>query len=310
MLRPFKHMLARCLTGVLLGLGLAGSLQAPVQAQDSKSDRLNTLIKRAVSDRIVIAGRQRMLAEGMAAKLCFKVSGIQDAAAQRDLYTMWNIFGWYHAGLRHGNPQLQLNAERNLIVLDAWRQMDQIWGGLNGVYEGVLSTGQADPETLAIAVDLTDIVTDGSTMIVAALRSAYADQLGPQGFGSALLIDLYERQRMLGQKIAKDICLLSRDQNARSVDDLNQTLKIFTVSMQAFQTGLADVGVPPPPTPEIAAKLAKASEDWQVAGTRALAAINGNPLTQEELAEFARSVDLFISDMTGIINALVEFQSG
>ncbi|MEM1297780.1 MAG: hypothetical protein AAGH68_00780, partial [Pseudomonadota bacterium] len=170
-------------------LALAGMAPVQAAAEDTKADRLASLVKRAVGDRIVIAGRQRMLAEGMAAKLCMKVSGVADEVTRRDLYTMWNIFGWYHAGLRNGNPQLDLNAERHPDVLNAWAQMDLIWGGLNGIYEGVIVTDQADPGTLDVAVDLTDTVTDGATQVVAALRGAYADQLGAQGFGSALLID-------------------------------------------------------------------------------------------------------------------------
>ncbi|MFK7944259.1 MAG: type IV pili methyl-accepting chemotaxis transducer N-terminal domain-containing protein [Paracoccaceae bacterium] len=285
----------------------------PARAEDqadNKGDRLAALMKRSVGERIVIAGRQRMLAEGMAAKLCYKVSGIQNASAGRDLYTMWNIFGWYHAGLRHGNTQLELSAESNLDVLNAWAQMDLIWGGLKGVYEGVIDSDTSDRGTLGVAVDLTEAVTDGASQLVATLRGAYSEQLGPQGFGSALLIDLYERQRMLGQKIAKDVCLVSlRDTPATRIAGLEKTLTLFNLSLDAFQNGLSDVGVPPPPTPEIAQLLKKARKDWQPAETWARAAAEGQALSQTELADFADAMDLFISDMTAAINALVAFKA-
>ena len=283
----------------------------PATAQDGKVERLAALVKRNVGDRIVIAGRQRMLAEGMAAKLCYKTAGVADSAAQRDLYTMWNIFGWYHAGLRNGNPQLGLSPERHPDVLNAWAQMDLIWGGLNGVYEGAIATGQSDPGTLAIAVDLTDTVTDGATQLVAALRAAYAEQLGPQGFGSALLIDLYERQRMLGQKIAKDVCMLHLEPGSPvRLENLNKVLAIFRLSLDAFQNGLADVGVPPPPSAEIAEQLGQAKASWSPAAALADASAKGRVLSLAELGTFSQAMDLFTSDMTAAINALIAATAG
>ena len=279
-------------------------------AQENDLDRLAALQRKSAGERIVIAGRQRMLAEGMAAKLCFKMSGVSDAAASRELYTMWNVFGWYHAGLRNGNPQLDLAAERNLDVLRSWSQMDMVWGGLRGLYEEVLDNGHTDPLTFLTAIDLTGTVTDAATDTVAALRSAYSDQLGPRGFGRALLIDLYERQRMLGQKIAKEVCLLSHGAAAAStVKDLSGTLEIFTLSMGAFETGMEDVGVPPPLSPRIAAGLAEARAEWTPVARFAKAAAAGQPPSKADLARFASAMDRYIAAMTGTINSLTALTS-
>lgn len=289
------------LMGALTGLSVPRAEAAGTSA----------LLRQAIGERIVIAGRQRMLAEGMAAKLCLSYSGVESEANSRELYMMWNIFRWYHASLRTGNIELGLSIEANPDVLRAWREIDQVWGGLSGFYEEALDNGGVDPLTFQLAMDLTGTVTDGASNLVATLRSAYAEELGPRGFGNALLIDLYERQRMLAQKIAKDVCLIAQgDRSEARRTNLMETAGIFAASLDAFQNGLADVGVPPPPSEEIAGDLAEARHHWQtIAGLVASASL-GNMPSAEETAAFAADMDLFIASMTGAINALTRLTTG
>lgn len=271
---------------------------------DEAEQKLTALKREAAGQRIMIAGRQRMLAEGMAAKLCLAESGLDPGPHRRELFVMWNIFDWYHSGLRKGNLNLRLSREFDSGVIGAWQDLDLIWGGLKATYDGYLTGQPASPGDVETVVLLTSAVTDGATKLVAALRSAYADQMGARGFGSALLIDLYERQRMLGNKIAKNVCLISKGgQHPELFEDLSGTLQLFGASLDAFQNGLPDVGVPKPPNAEIAAHLANARTHWQDAAPLAGAAAAGKPLSLEELAAFVSATDLFLSEMT---NAIVD----
>lgn len=264
---------------------------------------------REVASRIVIAGRQRMLAEGMAAKLCFIESGVAREESLNEFYVMWNIFSWYHRGISGGNPQLQLSTERSDKVLESWNRLDRTWQPLKAIYEPVLDGGRVSDQTFARTIGMTAEVTDGATDLVAALRSAYADQLGPQGFGAALLLDLYERQRMLAQKIAKDVCLLARGEGgAARREELSGTATIFALSLDAFLNGREDVSVPKPPTPEIASALDRAQRHWLAIEGTVRDASGGRAPDGAGLATLAETMDRFIAEMTVAINGLVSYQ--
>ena len=297
---------------VAVVLGLIAGLAVPVTpgAQETAEDPAPKRSREEVAELLVIAGRQRMLAEGMASKLCFAESGVVRRESQNELYVMWNIFDWYHAGLMFGNPQLDLAPEQSAEVIGAWRELDVDWAVLKAIYEPVLGGASVSAEDFSQAQTKTGEVTDGATDLVAALRANYSAELGPRGFGSALLIDLYERQRMLSQRLAKDVCLIARgDRAAARVDGLGEAVGIFSLSLDAFQNGLEEAGVPQPPTPEIAARLAEAKTYWDPVKPLADRAASGQALAPAELERFAVTMDRFLATMTAAINGLVAFNS-
>jgi hypothetical protein len=290
-----------------LFLQFSGPLAASAEEAEQK---LTALKREAAGQRIMIAGRQRMLAEGMAAKLCLAESGLNPEPHRRELFVMWNIFDWYHSGLRKGNLNLRLSREFDDGVIGAWRDLDLIWGGLKNTYDGYLSGQAAGPGDVETVVLLTGAVTDGATQLVSALRAAYADQMGARGFGNALLIDLYERQRMLGHRIEKNVCMIGRGAaSTERLQNLDATLQLFGASLDAFQNGLADVGVPKPPNAEIAEHLARARAHWEKASPLAASAATGQPLELGDLATFNEAMDLFLSEMTNAIVDLLAAKS-
>ncbi|MEM9736945.1 MAG: type IV pili methyl-accepting chemotaxis transducer N-terminal domain-containing protein [Pseudomonadota bacterium] len=284
-------------------------MSAPLSATAEEPAEVTPRSSEEIAERLVIAGRQRMLAEGMAAKLCLAESGIARENSQNELYLMWNIFDWYHVGLVFGNPQLGLAREESLRVVGAWRALDGDWAVLKSIYEPVLEGASVSAADFAQAQVSTGAVTQGATDLVAALRAAYSQELGPQGFGSALLIDLYERQRMLTQRMAKDVCLISRGETgADRQANLTQVIEIFDASLNAFQNGLPEAGVPQPPTQAIAARLSEAKSLWDPVKPVAFAAAGGRELNGAELTGFAVTMDRFLSVMTAAINELVATQ--
>lgn len=80
----------------------------------------------------------------------------------------------------------------------------------------------------------------------------------------ALVLNIAGRQRMFSQSMLKEMCLLTSgtepDQNR---ERYSETVRLFTASLKALQYGQADVGLPPPPSAEIEAKLLEIDEMWQ-----------------------------------------------
>lgn len=289
---------------------ISAVFQTDLQANAAQEEAPVADRDRQVRERLVIAGRQRMLAEALAAKLCFAEAGVMPVESRNELYVMWNIFGWYHQGFRKGNRELELGPELNRDVLLAWQMVDSDWRELREIYAPALSQNSVAPSEVERAVVLTGSITDATTNLVAKVRSAYADELGPRGFGSALLLDLYERQRMLGERIAKGVCLVSRgDASDEQLAELTRTIQIFSVSMEAFQNGREDAGVPTPPNAKIARSLADALSHWRPVAAFAYASAVGQQLGAPELTEFAGAMNLFIVSMTAAINDLASHQN-
>ena len=267
-------------------------------------------LRNQARERIVIAGRQRMLAETMAGKLCVAEFGIAPELNLNRVYVSWNIFSWYHLGIRTGNTQLELDAEQNRNVLAAWRKLDLEWQVLRELYRPALSGRRVIGSDFNTTMEKTQHVAEEASTLVAIIRSAYAKDLGAQGFGSALLIDLYERQRMLGARIAKDVCLISRgDSSTARLEGLTQTIEIFNLSLDAFQNGREDVGVPKPPNPQIAQSLLDAQTHWRPVSAFAYASAIGQKLGPVELGEFSDAMELFNVKMTEAINRLVSHKN-
>lgn len=72
----------------------------------------------------------------------------------------------------------------------------------------------------------------------------------------ALVIDICGRQRMLAQRMSKNVCLIAWDINAETaMSELAATSEIFDVSFRALRDGRPDAGIRLPPNAEIAAGI-------------------------------------------------------
>ena len=307
MFLPFRRLSVLCAT-LLAGLWFISMNPSEARAQSSAQTGADR--DREVRERLVIVGRQRMLAEALAEKLCYAEAGVAPEKNLGELYVLWNIFGWYHRGIRSGNRELELGPEPNRDVLLAWKGVDTHWQQLSRIYEPAIAGDTVTPTAFANVISKTDDVSQAAIDLMSRLRAAYADELGPRGFGSALLIDLYERQRMLGEQISKDVCLISQGDTATTrLESLTRTIEIFSASLAAFQNGRSDVGVPAPPTDGIARSLSDAQAHWQPVAAFAYASAIGQQLGPTELGEFSDAMNRFIVSMTAAINDLVLYQT-
>lgn len=296
----------KCLGAFALLLTVAAPQFAAADGDDQVAVSPETIGKR-----IAIAGRQRMLAESMAKSACYAQSGIDTEASLQNLYVTWNVYGWYHRGLHSGNPQLELFPETDKRVLRRWEEIDKTWAGVAAVgktaWQGqTLSAGQF--ETM---MDRTREMSEQNNLLVSELRASYGDKLAASGGQmSALLIDLYERQRMLGQKLSKEVCLIARDfQTDNMRGSLSTTISTFSNSLDAFLTGMPALNIPAAPTPGIKDSLVTAKSHWTAITDVAKAAEAGQNISQEDLVRFREEMDLFLSDMTMAINLLVAHEA-
>ncbi|MEL6218090.1 MAG: type IV pili methyl-accepting chemotaxis transducer N-terminal domain-containing protein, partial [Pseudomonadota bacterium] len=140
--------------------------------------------------------------------------------------------------------------------------------------------------------------------------ASYTSDLGAGGFGSTLLIDLYGRQRMLSQKLSKEVCLVARgfEPNATPAE-LAKTYELFETSLAAFIEGMPIAGVPKPPSTEIADQLTKANTEWQAVRPTAALVVSGGAASLSDLAVFAEGMDKFLVEMNKAVKLLAAHQA-
>lgn len=259
----------------------------------------------SVADRINLAGRQRMLAERMASQFCYARSQVDTFDSLDDLKTAAELFHSAHTGFKRGDNDANLFAEENPSLLKAWSQVNLLWVPLKGLYEQILEGEFVTEEDYSLAMGLTSEVRTRANDMVARERSVYAEELAGDGFGNALLIDLYGRQRMLSQKLSKEVCLAAGGfELDQTLPELAATLKLFERSLGAFLEGLPVAGVPKPPSEEIAAQLARANDEWSKISYVPQTIASGGSLGISDLSLFRNGASIFLIEMNKAVSML------
>lgn len=282
-------------------LAAVGLMPMQANAQDVE------VSSESVAIRINLAGRQRMLAERMASQFCYARSQVDTFDSLDDLKNASVLFHSTHVGLKSGDNDAMLFPEENPALLKAWSQVNLLWVPLKGLYEQILEGQFVTEEDYSLAMGLTSEVRTRANDMVARERSVYAEELAGDGFGNALLIDLYGRQRMLSQKLSKEVCLAAGGfELDQTLPELAATLKLFERSLGAFIEGLPVAGVPKPPTEEIAAQLARANDEWSKISYIPQTIASSGSLGINDLSVFRNGASVFLVEMNKAVAMLSE----
>ncbi|GAB3525390.1 methyl-accepting chemotaxis protein [Photobacterium alginatilyticum] len=106
----------------------------------------------------------------------------------------------------------------------------------------------------------------------------------------AATINVAGRQRMLSQRVAKEVLLVQSGMEQQ--EGVNKTIKLFESSMNVLRNGDKEQGISAPKTPEIEAQLSKVNELWLEyrAGIQKLLQIDESQLRSEENATLIREL--------------------
>ena len=289
---------------LVVAASLSTTAPLPVAAQQVD------MTAETVAVRIDVAGRQRMLLERMAKYFCFARSNVTPLESAAKLQKAMDLFAQTHRGFRDGDPSQNLFEEASESVARQWDQVDLLWGPLGATYETALAGHIVDEHSFERAMGLTLEVRKRANDLVAEMRGAYASHLGDSGVGDTILIDLYGRQRMLSQKLSKEVCLVARGTDlAENKAELAATLKLFETSLTAFIEGMPIAGIPTPPTAEIAGQLTKAQSVWQPIRYVAATIASGGAVSLTDLEAFAVGTDVFLVEINKAVKMLAAQQS-
>ncbi len=239
-----------CLALLLAGAWPSSAVSGAPDAAENAKNHIN------------LAARQRMLSQQMARDACFVMAGIDgDRFAGKAVATVQR-FGSTLAALRSGDENLRLLPETDPAVLDALTEVDALWATLG---PAVLQIAAHDlhsvPMRQLIELNMT-VLTRLEAMMVE-VRRVHSGS-GEDAADFAVTVSIAGRQRMLSQKMSKDLCLLMLDIDPVSTRAaLEESIALFETSMRDLMTGAPERGILPPPKAQVTRQLGKADKVWQ-----------------------------------------------
>lgn len=243
----------------------AGLPFAPVQAQISGQTEAAVTqadIGGSASERIALAGQLRMLNQRVVSAACYLHAGMEPDSSRATLVEAVDRFATIAAGLEFGDPALGIpGAEDRRITLAGLARLNAAWAPIAALATKI-ETGEGATEDIAAMVSHSGTLGDIADRLLVEITSQYASQTTVLQ-SDALRLEIAGRQQTLSQQIAKNGCLMSRGINPdASAAELSTAAAHFDTSMNALRLGLQDVGILPPPTPEIAQNLDEVARNW------------------------------------------------
>ena len=237
------------------------------------------------SERVNLSGQLGTLSERITAAACNLSAGIASTEAQAVVQISTHHFGRIHKALLEGNRGFGiLGEETRPRTLQAINDLNAKWEPLQ---EMANATQPASNNVTSVAnlAEQSDPLQKEAQILVSEITGQYADPVALL-HADALLLEIAGRQRMLANRLSKNVCLIASDvRDEEAIQELRQTITLFETSMNALQFGLESVGVRPPPNVAIEEGLAVVAKEWKAIRPVLDATLAGEELSDAERAE-------------------------
>lgn len=252
--------------------------------------------------RINLAGRQRMLTQRISRAVFFAALEADRAKHLDMLKKAHSLFDRTLKGLRSGDRDLELEAETQQETLTALSAVDAIWAAFDLTVQDILARGDVNQAEIESIAQLNPTLLDLSNKVVTALTLQKGQTAGD--LGKTVALNVAARQRMLTQKMAKEVALLVigfEPEGSRKA--LEGTRDIFDASHQALLHGLPSIQLPPP-SPAVRAKLAEADGMWDTYRATINRVIETGIASTYDLSSISVQADVLLAKMN---EAVLEF---
>lgn len=288
-----KSIFRRAFIAAVLPMVLAGSVAANQTATVS--------IDVGASERVNYSGKLRMLSQRVVATGCNYVAGVDPDASGAAMEAAMEEFGAIVNALEFGDPDLGIiGAEGRLKTRVRIAMLRERW--LPVILR--LSTLEDDPDhaiRVAMVAQDSGPLLDMAKLLVSDLTSQYADP-NEMILAFGIMIDIAGRQRMLTQRMSKNICLINSDLTSEQArGELAATAQLFDTSLTALRAGMPEAGISQPPTAEIEAGLDVVHGNWMALKPQVERALAGDRMTAGERAEVFHAMNEMTANMNKVV---------
>ncbi|WP_195822508.1 type IV pili methyl-accepting chemotaxis transducer N-terminal domain-containing protein [Roseobacter sp. MH60115] len=247
-----RRILASCLILSTIVFGDAGTISrveaAEITAETNARNRMN------------YAGRQRMLTQQIARNACFVMAGVDPERFAGKTETNVRQFSSVILGLRNGDPKLGILPETNQDVLAALSDVDELWNSL-GPAARQISAGDFHSIPMRQLINLNTETLTRMHATVKIMEGLYQDERVSADLLAT--ISLAGRQRMLTQKVSKEVCFKTIGlRNVGAAEKVDATIADFDAAMAKLLAGSEEGGILAPPNRQIKRQLIRADKAW------------------------------------------------
>ncbi|MGG7565891.1 type IV pili methyl-accepting chemotaxis transducer N-terminal domain-containing protein [Rhodovulum sp. DZ06] len=282
--------------GAALALSAPAAHAAKVIIKEAPDPAQAAADAQAAKRKINLAGRQRMLSQRMAKAAAFVRLGIEPERHLEMMKGAYELFDVTLKGLHHGNADQGLTPEGDAKVVEALNVVEGLWYGYGAAVKHAIESGAVTEADMDAIARLNGPVLVTMNAAVKEFETAYGNN--SISLGLAIAINVSGRQRMLSQKMSKEVALCALGMNPEETKEaLANTIRLFDLSLTALIDGLPTVSIIKPPTEEVDAKLREVRALWtSFKPVVDSVAASGQP-TLGELAKVAAQNDPLLKTM-------------
>ena len=286
--KPLRLSLA-----VALSAGMSLAITGPAQAQFVEEV--------GASQRIDLSGKLRMLSERIPALACNRQAGISPETTSELLAQATTEFDTIIQALKFGNEDIGIiGAEERRKTIAAIDVVLEHWTSLHAAVDDIAATGGNIDEVILLAQNAKPMLAEAK-LLVSEISAQYADPTELLQ-SDALVIDFAGRQRMLAQKMSKDVCLIETGVEVEaSKAELASTSQLFDTTLNALRNGMPEAGIAAASEPEIVAGLDVVHKDWMELQPAIELALAGQVLSIEERSLILTNFDRMTADMNAVV---------
>ncbi len=228
---------------------------------------------RAFASAVNMAGRQRMLSQKMSKEFALLALGVDTANQQTSLTATMELFESSLAKLQNGDAAAGIPAPPGEAIQVQLKHVEELWLSFKEVLESGRALETVDSATLAKVAAQNLLLLQEANKAVQ-LYVVAAAKAGVEVAGN--VVNIAGRQRMLSQKMSKEICFIALGIDAEGQRAaLAATQALFARSLDGLIAGDEELGLPATSHEEILQQMRLVSSLWEEFSARVDTALNG-----------------------------------
>lgn len=286
----------------LVCVGLLYMTASPAEAETGKTDQdFAYYTPGDGSHRINMSGKLRMLSQRIPGMACNQASGIEPVKSLANLEAANAEFNRILAALRHGDENLKItSAEESRLTLSYIDAVDARWAPFEAVATDVLAGQVTEDSMLTLATASGPLLGDAADL-VQRIVGVYYDPVTTRQ-SDAITIDFAGRQRMLAQRMSKNVCLINMGVSVEAATaELAEAYRLFDATLAALQVGMPSAGVSPPPNDAVVAGLEIVVDTWDGMAPHMRSAIDGETFDTDTRVEVFNGMNLLTARMNAVV---------
>ncbi|MEW8029886.1 MAG: type IV pili methyl-accepting chemotaxis transducer N-terminal domain-containing protein [Candidatus Thiodiazotropha sp.] len=207
---------------------------------------------------INLSGRQRMLTQKMSKEMLLIANKIDVEGNRANLEKTARLFDTTLTGLRDGNAEMGLPATEGRVILKQLGKVRKLWDEFHSVVSEVVQGGSVDIAKVA-QLNL-PLLKNMNT----AVRLYEKEAKKVTGKSAGVVINLAGKQRMLTQKMSKEMALVAvKHDMDNNKSNLRSTASLFDRTLKGLLDGDGDLELPGTKDKAIRDQLMVVADLWK-----------------------------------------------